>query len=322
MEHVKTTGHAEVAAHGALKAFLGGIAVLLGLVVLGLGTERARLWVAEKQLAKTTLSAHLPAVPTKSERGSLMICGGGKLPDDVRDYFVALAGGAQARLVLVPTAHNVVDAAAIAREVAIWKSCGAGNVEVFHTRSRVEANDPNFIKPLAQATGVWFGGGKQALLSEAYCGTLVEKQLKEILNRGGVVGGTSAGAAVLTRVMIAGGREEAVEGTGFDLLPGSVVDQHFMQRNRFTRLLGLLSRHPGLIGFGIDESTALVVRGEHLSVMGKSYVLACLPGTLGNPVRFQVLKGGDQTEISSLRENPVAITSAIDFDELAGNSEQ
>ena len=90
---------------------------------------------------------------------------------------------------------------------------------LFHTRSRDEANDPEFCRPLADATGVWIGGGKQTALTSAYLGTEVERQLKAVLDRGGVIGGTSAGAAVMTRVMIASGRTEAVLSRGFDLLP-------------------------------------------------------------------------------------------------------
>ena len=108
-----------------------------------------------------------------------------------------------------------------------------------------QANDAEFVRPLAEATGVWFGGGDQVVLTEAYLGTEVERQLEgAVLARGGVIGGTSAGAAVMTRVMIAGGRTKADVGEGFDFLPGAVVDQHFLKRNRIERLLGVLSAPP------------------------------------------------------------------------------
>jgi cyanophycinase len=267
--------------------------------------------------------AALTRTHSKADHGSLVICGGGPTPQEVREAFIALAGGPHAHLVLIPTAHGVVDPAQTARDLAQWKVKGVDSLEVFHTRSHAQANDPNFLKPLQQATGVWLSGGKQSLLMEAYAGTLVEGQLKSLLQRGGVIGGTSAGAAVMTRVMIEGGRDQAVEGTGFDLFPGSVVDQHFMKRNRVGRLLGLLSHHPGLIGFGIDERTALVVRGEHLTVLGESYVMACLPGAFGHPARLQVLKRGDQTELTALRADSGSITSALDLEEaLSGKSGQ
>ncbi len=95
---------------------------------------------------------------------------------------------------------------------------------------------------------------------------------------GGVIGGTSAGAAIMSPVMITGGRTEASVGTGFGFLPGFVVDQHFKQRNRFGRLLGVLRKHPQLFGLGIDEKTAVIVHGHSLTVMGESNVRLYLPG--------------------------------------------
>ena len=102
-----------------------------------------------------------------------------------------------------------------------------------------------------------------------------------LLARGGVIGGTSAGAAIMSRMMIVSGRTEAKLGQGFDFLPGAVIDQHFLKRNRIKRLLGVVRSHPDLIGLGIDESTALVVdvRGKRLHVIGNSYVIACVPET-------------------------------------------
>ena len=162
-----------------------------------------------------------------------------------------------------------------------------------HTRSRDEANDPEFCRPLADATGVWIGGGKQLALTNAYLGTEVERQLKALLDRGGVIGGTSAGAAVMTRVMIASGRTEAVLSRGFDLLPGAVIDQHFLKRNCARRLLGVVASHRDLIGFGIDEGTTLVIspRTGRLRVLGDSYVLACIADGATGGARFRIPQG-------------------------------
>jgi cyanophycinase len=248
--------------------------------------------------------------------GSLVICGGGRLPDEVRDRFVELAGGRKAKIVVIPTAHAAADGPDALHYLDIWKHCGVASVELLHTRSRDKANDATFIEPLIDATGVWLGGGKQTWLADVYAGTEVERQLKSLLVRGGVIGGSSAGAAAMTRVMIAGGRAEVKEGQGFDLLPGSIVDQHFMKRNRVSRLLEVLTRHPGLVGFGIDEQTALVVRGKRLTVIGNSYVMACLPSSSGRPPRIEVLKRGDETDLAALSGPSVAITSAMGLDEV------
>ena len=133
---------------------------------------------------------------------------------------------------MIPTAHDIADGPSVNTVLDPWKDKGAASVQLFHTRSREQANDAEFVRPLTEATGVWFGGGRQSYLTEAYLGTEVERQLKALLDRGGVIGGTSAGAAVMTRVMITGGRTTADVGQGFDFFPGAVVDQHFLKRNR------------------------------------------------------------------------------------------
>jgi len=236
-------------------------------------------------------------------RGTLVICGGGALPEPIHARFLELAGGRAARIVVIPTASPTADRPGTSRALDLWKRLGAGTVTLLHTRSPKRANEPDFVQPLREATGVWIGGGNQSHLSKAYVGTEVERQLMALLDRGGVIGGTSAGAAVMTRVMIANGRTKAALGQGFDFLPGAVVDQHFLRRNRIDRLLGVLSSHPDLIGLGIDEQTALVVdvREHHLSVMGNSYVVACVPDKDNHPPRLQFLKPGDQTDLALLK---------------------
>jgi cyanophycinase len=229
----------------------------------------------------------------RSASGSLVICGGGRLPEAVPQRFLELAGGSEARIVLIPTAETDSGVRVAAENADRWRQRGAASVHLLHTRSRAEANDPAFLRPLTEATGVWFGGGNQSRLSESYVDTAVEFQLKALLDRGGVIGGTSAGAAIMTRVMITGGRTKATEGRGFDLLPGAVVDQHFLKRNRLERLRGLLADHPDLVGFGIDEGTALVFRGDRLSVLGDSHVVACWPAASERAAQLEILKPGD-----------------------------
>jgi cyanophycinase len=296
--------------HKTIKRILSLFVPIGGCVVALLGVELA--FSANNQpVPKGAIVASLPRAG-----GALVICGGGALPSEVGDRFVELAGGSKARIVVIPTAHAAADTSLPTNEIEMWKKRGVASVLTFHTRSKDQANDSAYIKPLTEATGVWFTGGRQNLLTEAYLDTEVERQLKALLDRGGVIGGSSAGAAVMTRIMITGGRNEASEGRGFDLLPGSVVDQHFMKRNRVGRLLGLLTKHPGVLGFGIDEQTALVVQGSHYSVIGNSYVMACVPGSTGQPARLEFLKKGDQVDLTSLRTSELAVSSAIDLDEL------
>ncbi len=121
-----------------------------------------------------------------------------------------------------------------------------------------------------------------------------------VMQRGGVVGGISAGAAVMSSVMIRDGVTSPEIGRGFGLLPGTVIDQHFLARNRQERLLGALAAHPGLIGLGIDEGAALVVRGGRINVVGDSDVVACIPPAYGRPAKVETLRPGEHTNLLNL----------------------
>ncbi|MCC6782920.1 MAG: cyanophycinase [Planctomycetes bacterium] len=205
----------------------------------------------------------------ESPGGVLWICGGGTLAPDVLAGFVSDAGGASARLVLIPGAsRSADDADALERQLARWRARGIAEPMVLHTRSRAEADDEAFVAPLRQATAVWFGGGDQKRLAEVFAGTRVERELHALLARGGVIGGSSAGAAIQSKVMIAGGNPEPQIGTGLDLLPGAIIDQHFRARQREARLVAAVRAHPECTGYGIDEGTALVVRGGVARVLG------------------------------------------------------
>jgi cyanophycinase len=258
------------------------------------------------------------AIPVGPKGGALLICGGGRMPEEVRDRFLELAGGPDARIVVIPTAHaGADDPGAESLYLKPWRDLGIGHVTMLHTRSRETADSDDFVKPLSEATGVWIGGGKQGNLASAYADTRVERELKALLDRGGVVAGTSAGAAIMTRVMIEGGRTEPSVGRGFDLLADAIVDQHFLRRKRLDRLTTALTKYPKLLGFGIDEGTALLVRRNHLTVLGESYVVACLPapgdGAAVSP-RLQFLRRGDEADLASLRGPEPHIVSTFDVD--------
>lgn len=209
-------------------------------------------------------------VAVSSPPPRLVIAGGGSLPEKVYSEFRRLAGD-RPRLVIIPTASS--------REVNLpelkrtWKSRGFDSVEVLHTKDRSMADREQFAKPLTTATAVWFGGGQQQRIADAYVGTRTEKEIYNLMKRGGVVGGTSAGAAIQTRIMIRSGRDKPDISKGLNLLPGAIVDQHFLRRNRLSRLLHAVRANPNCVGFGIDENTALVVENNKAKVVGDSYVL-------------------------------------------------
>jgi cyanophycinase len=232
--------------------------------------------------------------------GALVICGGGKLPDEIYERFVELAGGPEkARLVVVTTANDLAGRPQQQKFADFWKARKVSQVTLMHTSSRDEANKPEFVEPLRKATAVWFEGGQQSRVAAAYLDTAVERELYALVKRGGVVGGTSAGAALQSRVMIRSGNPVAEVGRGFDLLPGAVVDQHFLKRNRVNRLLGVVEAHSDLVGYGIDEGTAMIVRGDRFRVLGASYVLACRYDAQRRRTHIEVLSPGQERTLST-----------------------
>lgn len=221
--------------------------------------------------------AEAPASGENEPAGALVICGGGKLPASIFDRFLELAGGQNARIVVIPTASVLADQTPRETLTSTWKKSLGVEVSLLHCRDRQKAGDPGLLAPLENATGVWIMGGNQSRLAEAYLGTPVEEELLKLHRRGGVIGGTSAGAAIMSRRMIAGGKQQPLMGVGFDLLPGAVIDQHFLRRNRQERLKAAVERHNDCFGLGIDEGAAVVVRSGRLEVIGESTATVCLP---------------------------------------------
>jgi cyanophycinase len=236
---------------------------------------------AGETLAKTGPGQTSPpkaqsAAPAKAPNrcGALVLVGGGSLPASIRRRFVELAGGAQASLVIIPSASASPEAPA--RSFAFWKTAPVKSVRILHTTRRSEADDPHVYGLLRQATGVWMSGGDQSRLTALYGGTRVERELANVLRRGGVIGGTSAGASVVSAVMVTAGGKA---GKGFGLIADTIVDQHFSNRGRRSRLVGLLQSHPGQRGLGIDEQTAVVIRDQEVSVLGNATVTVAEPGS-------------------------------------------
>jgi len=254
----------------------------------------------------------LPLIDPAGVPGTLIVSGGGIPSNDaIRVRFMKAAGDKKAKIVLIPTSNTRAETLIgtpdfESRYVAPWRTYEPASITILHTRSKEEANRDEFVKPLQEATAVWLFGGNQNLHAAAYLGTKVEQEIYNVLKRGGVVGGTSAGAAIQSRVMIGGGKEDPVMVTGFDLLPGSIIDQHFLARKRKTRLLKILEEKPGLFGVGIDERTCLVVRGRRMEVIGDSSTTILLPAGAGRETREITLKPGDYYDLVSVRRAALA----------------
>ncbi len=260
--------------------------------------------------------AHLPAqAPTQtpaddtnvlglppksvSAKGMLLIAGGGKTPDAVYDEFIRLAGGNKARIVLIPSAYDWEGLEQIRRRFQGWLTYHVADFQFLDTDSRETADTDAFVKPLLEATGVWFSGGDQSRLMQRYVGTKVEAALRKILERGGVVGGISAGAAVQSKVMMRSGETEPAMGDGLGLASRTVIDTHFSERGRHTRLIRALDERPGYVGLGLDEGAALVMQGSHLRAIGRSSVTVCVGVEDDQPMLVHRLKAGEEAELVS-----------------------
>lgn len=224
-------------------------------------------------------------------RGTLLIVGGGSQPAELVRHFVDLAGGpGKARIAILPMATSDAVATGAEKEAEL-DSLGADAFVVNVTRA--QADDDAVVRKLATATGIWFPGGDQSLLTAALQGSAALRAIHERFRAGAVVGGTSAGAAVMSDSMITGnqfwpGMTAAVDSPSFsritrgsiEIVPGlgfvhnAIVDQHFIRRQRENRLFSVILERPSLIGVGIDEGTALKVTPDgKWRVLGKSSVM-------------------------------------------------
>jgi cyanophycinase len=211
-------------------------------------------------------------------KGSLIIAGGGPLKRSIMDRFIQLAGGPEAPIVLVPTAGSSPNYSEAWSGCKMFHELGARNLIILHTRDRNEADSEEFVKPLLQAKGVWFGGGRQWRLVDSYLDTRTERAFQAVLDRGGVIGGSSAGATIQGDYLVRGAREgnqimmaPGYE-KGFGYLKNCAVDQHLLARKREKDLVSVVRRHPQLLGIGIDEGTAIVVQKDEFEVVGRSKV--------------------------------------------------
>lgn len=241
--------------------------------------ETADLFQLRRAAANRAAGDPFPPAKPKApevETGTLVIVGGGGTTTEIMDRFFAAAGGKDSLVVVIPTATEqeiVPDDPGDAKYIRKW---GGKNVKILHTRDRKQADDPEFSKVLTEAKGVWFGGGRQWRFVDSYEGTLTAKRFREVLARGGVIGGSSAGASIQSEYMPRGhplgNTVMAAEGyeRGFGYLPGCAVDQHFFARKRLSDMTGLMKRYPQYLGIGIDESTAVVVTGHVAEVLGKT----------------------------------------------------
>jgi cyanophycinase len=259
--------------------------------------------------------------------------GSNKMPQVVIDRFLTLAGGPQAAIVIIPTAMpdgrqqqtSVVGLSVrpMSEQIELFKTAlGSTHITVLHTRARAVADSEAFTAPLRSAGGVWIMGGRVPLLDEAYAGTRTQRELQALLDRGGVIGGDSAGAEMQGAMALtppneqrhnpAGPFRDASPGApsvtstseehgfypvvkGFAFLQNVIVIPHVIQRHWEGRMAEAEAQHPGMLSVGIDVGCALVVHGDTFNVIGVSKVL--IPTDSGKNPGLETLLPGDRFDL-------------------------
>ena len=235
--------------------------------------------------------------------GALVVDGGGETAETIR-RFAALAGGMESPVVLIPTASESEQIDLKQAERAFVRRFGFKHVTVLHTRDRAEADKEEFAAPLKGARAVWFAGGRQWRLVDSYLGTRTQREIEAVLSRGGVIGGSSAGATIQgsyllrgaragNHIMMAKGYEE-----GFGYLKGVTVDQHLIVRRRQDDLVDVIVKKPELLGLGLDEPAAIVVQGDRMEVIGRS-VVGIYDGKEHDGKRYYFLAPGEVFDLAA-----------------------
>lgn len=208
--------------------------------------------------------------------GKLMIVGGGQA-NNLVENFVEIAGGEKANILIIPTAGEGEEFEEDWYFSKMIKEFGAAKVLVIHTRDPKIANTEKFVEPFKEATGIWFTGGRQWRLVDAYMNTKVVEECWKVLDRGGIIGGTSAGATIQGSYLARGDTKDNTimmgdHQLGFGFVKNVAIDQHLLARNRQFDMFEILREKPELLGIGLDESTAILVEADTFEVIGKTYV--------------------------------------------------
>jgi cyanophycinase len=251
-----------------------------------------------------------------SPKGTLVIVGGGGLPQAILDTFLSASGGRGGIVGILPTATSEPDAA-----LKEWKTDleKAGLMFVpLDVRAREDASRPALLEQARLCTGFWFSGGDQNFVGDKIVGTPLHQVIRERYEAGAAIGGTSAGAAIMSKLMLTGDDRNGQEALsefgpgayrtreGMAFLPEKVVvDQHFLRRGRENRLFSIIMEHPDYLGLGIDEATALIVKEGKAQVMGERSVMVFDPagmsvrGETFQNLRIHVLRTGQSINLST-----------------------
>ena len=251
-------------------------------------------------------------------QGTLILDGGGTT-ELVLKRFVALAGGPESRIVVVPTGASAIQVGSEKavlelywpRERPEWaayladikKLLGVSDVTILHTRDRSEAGSEDFVKPLQRATGVLLWAGNAGRLADAYLSTRTHRELEALLARGGVIYGTSAGAIIQGSFIVRGRSDKPLlmapgRDRGFGFVKNAAINPHLTQAKRDNELINVVDAHPEILGIGIDEDAALLVKGNRFEVIGTGRA-AIYDNVLHGGGWYYWLKSGDRFDLAT-----------------------
>ena len=216
--------------------------------------------------------------PFYNKKGKLIIIGGGAIPDSLFSFFANYCGGKDQPIVYIPTATSDEAYIQNGEHLIKFTSKGFNNLSTIHTRNKKEADEAKNIALLRKAKGLYFGGGDQQLIADAYAGTKLYDEFIALLDRGGVIMGTSAGATIMGSLMVGGDARNDLSkkytlNPAFSFMTYTAVDQHVLSRNRQFDLIPVIENYPGTLGIGLDESTAIIVEAGQFTVWGNSYAM-------------------------------------------------
>jgi cyanophycinase len=261
-------------------------------------------------LALAPLPLLAAAQNQKTNLGRLVIIGGAedrKQDRIILRKFLELSGGPNAKIRVITAASGVPDVVWTSYQ-AVFQDLGALNCELVPMLTRDDASKPDVVSLLAEADGIFITGGDQNRLMQCLWESPAAQAMHRAFHLNGCcIAGTSAGAAVMSRHMLAEGaptpspqKDVVITDIGMSFLPNAIVDQHFSQRHRLSRLLSALAQRPDLLGVGIDEDTALVIEpNQSIEVVGRGAVTLVDPRRMRS--NFDTAEDGDQLEMLGLQ---------------------
>jgi cyanophycinase len=235
------------------------------------------LFVYHLQILAQTNTA-VTTNPFFNSKGKLIIIGGGTIPDSLFTFFANYCGGKDQPIVYIPTATEDEEFIQKGEHLLKFSTRGFTHLSTIHTRNKKIADDPKNIELMRHAKGLYFGGGDQDLIAAAYGGTKLYDEFIALLNRGGVIMGTSAGATIMGSLLIGGDPRKDLTQTyhfkpAFSFMKNTAIDQHVLARNRQFDLIPVIEQYPNTLGVGLDESTAMIVEAGKFKIWGLSYAM-------------------------------------------------